>query len=327
MKIKKSTISLIVLALISIILITGSLFPIANNLDKNNGHLYIKNIGQEVYAQDDGGDDGGGDDGGGVEESDDSGDSEEGSEEEGQDVQDIEEEIDQQEKDYFTEENMDGSYAYEGENEATETPEERAFEAAEFKAEEEDDEATNKALHEENDGWYGGPKDSEGNLLDREDWPADAEYDNEDETGQLKVNEKGFREYLKDRDIDLDTDYYKYSPDEKKKMEEEYEEQKEDKYRDITTAGEDVEGFERFVQEKRGNGYDFDDNYHLETPEEQRKLEKEFNEMKLKRAAEYIKPSEQIPIKGVVPTIVKPDNNDRDKDRGDQTINKKDIQR
>jgi len=29
------------------------------------------------------------------------------------------------------------------------------------KAKEEDDEATNTALDEENDGWYGGPKDSE----------------------------------------------------------------------------------------------------------------------------------------------------------------------
>ena len=114
----------------------------------------------------------------------------------------------------------------------------------------------------------------------------------------LKVDEKGFREYLKDRDIDLDTDYYKYSPDEKKKMEEEYEEQKEDKYRDITTAGEDVEGFERFVEEKKGYGYDFDDNYHWETPEEQRNLEKEFNDMKLKRAGEDLKPSEPIPIIG-----------------------------
>ena len=46
---------------------------------------------------------------------------------------------------------MDGSYAYEGENEATETPEERAFEAAEFKAEEEDDEAFNKYLKEQSE--------------------------------------------------------------------------------------------------------------------------------------------------------------------------------
>jgi hypothetical protein len=64
MIIKKSTISLIVLALISIIIITGSLFQIANDLVQSNGHLYVKNIGQEVYAQDDGGGDGG-DDGGG----------------------------------------------------------------------------------------------------------------------------------------------------------------------------------------------------------------------------------------------------------------------
>ena len=34
----------------SIILITGSPFQTANNLVENNGHLYIKNIGQEVYA-------------------------------------------------------------------------------------------------------------------------------------------------------------------------------------------------------------------------------------------------------------------------------------
>jgi len=66
MEIKKSAIAIIVLALMSIILITGSPFQIANNLVENNGHLYIKNIGQEAYAadEDDGGDSGG-DDGGG----------------------------------------------------------------------------------------------------------------------------------------------------------------------------------------------------------------------------------------------------------------------
>jgi hypothetical protein len=230
--------------------------------------------------------------------------------------------------DYLDEENVDRSYNYEGENEATETQEEKEFEEQEFIAKMEDDLAdadtpeekqaiqadiakaketfakNDPPYDEENDGYYGGPKDSEGNLLDREDWPADAEYDNEDETGQLKVDEKGFREYLKDRDIDLDTDYYKYSPDEKKKMEEEYEEQKEDKYRDITTAGEDVEGFERFVEEKKGNDYNFEKDYHWESAEDQSKLEKEFNDMKLKRAGEDLQPSEQIPIKGG-PVIVK----------------------
>jgi hypothetical protein len=55
MKLNKSTISLIMLAIISIILIIGSPFQITNDLVKSNGHLYIKNIGQEVYAQDDGG--------------------------------------------------------------------------------------------------------------------------------------------------------------------------------------------------------------------------------------------------------------------------------
>ena len=39
--------------------------------------------------------------------------------------------------------------------------------------------------------------------------------------------------------------YWKIPRDEKIGMEKEFEEQKEDKYRDITTAGEDVEGFER----------------------------------------------------------------------------------
>lgn len=56
MKIKKSAIAIIVLALMSIILITGSPFQISNNLVENNGHLDIKQIGQEVYAEDDDGD-------------------------------------------------------------------------------------------------------------------------------------------------------------------------------------------------------------------------------------------------------------------------------
>ena len=34
------------------------------------------------------------------------------------------------------------------------------------------------------------------------------------------------------------------------------------------------------------------------------KLEEEFNEMKLKRAGEDLKPTEEIPIKGVGPDIV-----------------------
>ena len=57
MKMKKSATGLIVLAFTSIILITGSPFQIATDLVKNNGHLYLKNIGQEVYAEDDDGSD------------------------------------------------------------------------------------------------------------------------------------------------------------------------------------------------------------------------------------------------------------------------------
>jgi hypothetical protein len=67
-KIKKSAIGMFVLAFTSLILITGSPFQTANNLVENNGHLYIKNIGQKVYAAEDegngGDDDGGSDDGG-----------------------------------------------------------------------------------------------------------------------------------------------------------------------------------------------------------------------------------------------------------------------
>ena len=55
MKMKKSATGLIVLAFTSIILIIGSPFQIATDLVKNNGHLYLKNIGQEVYAEDDDG--------------------------------------------------------------------------------------------------------------------------------------------------------------------------------------------------------------------------------------------------------------------------------
>ena len=54
-KIKKSAIGMIVLTFTSLILITGSLFQILTNLVENNGHLYIKNIGQKVYAADDNG--------------------------------------------------------------------------------------------------------------------------------------------------------------------------------------------------------------------------------------------------------------------------------
>ena len=60
MKIIKSAIGMIVLTFTSLILITGSPFQITSNLVENNGHLYIKNIGQEAYGADD--DDGSGDD-------------------------------------------------------------------------------------------------------------------------------------------------------------------------------------------------------------------------------------------------------------------------
>ena len=85
MKIKKSAISLIVLAFTSLILITGSPFQIPSNLVENNGHLNYKNIGQEAYAADDdggegddgsdGGDDGSSNDEGGGDDGDDNGDS------------------------------------------------------------------------------------------------------------------------------------------------------------------------------------------------------------------------------------------------------------
>ena len=50
MIIKKSVIGIILLAFTSIILTTGSPFPIANNLVENNGLLYIKYFGLQVYA-------------------------------------------------------------------------------------------------------------------------------------------------------------------------------------------------------------------------------------------------------------------------------------
>lgn len=57
MKIKKSAFGLIVWALISIIIITSFRFQISSVLFENNRHLDIKNIGQEVYAEDDDEDD------------------------------------------------------------------------------------------------------------------------------------------------------------------------------------------------------------------------------------------------------------------------------
>jgi hypothetical protein len=217
MKIKKSTIGMVVVAFTSLILITGSPFQISSSLVENYGHLYIKNVGQEAYAEDDGGgDDGGGDDGGGSDDSDDSGDSVDGGDESddvgeeedssNEESEDSSEENEQSSEDkvyedtesekaennnedttnYLDEENVDSSY----ENEVTETEKEDV-----------------QPYDDENDGWYGGPKDSEGHLLDKEDWPTDSEYDNEDERGQLPVSEKGFREYLKDKDISLDEDY------------------------------------------------------------------------------------------------------------------------
>ena len=91
-------------------------------------------------------------------------------------------------KAYDSEENLASSY----ENEATETEEE---------------EDVLQPYDDENDGWYGGPKDSEVHVLAKEDWPTDSEYDNEDERGQLPVSERGFREYLKGNDISLDEGY------------------------------------------------------------------------------------------------------------------------
>ncbi len=54
----KSTIAIIVLAFASLILITGSLIQLANNLgENNNGLIDIKNIGQKAYAEADDEDD------------------------------------------------------------------------------------------------------------------------------------------------------------------------------------------------------------------------------------------------------------------------------
>jgi hypothetical protein len=216
----KPAIGMIVLAFTSLILITGSPFQIVNNLVENNGHLYIKNIGQDVYGQ---GDDGGGGDDGGDDssDSDDSGDSDDGGDEAD-----------------------DG-----GEDESDESEE---LETSSEEATEEEEE----------------PEDYNPNNVDSD---GDGLYDDEEPTEEeIKASEG--------EEDDTETN-------------------NEDRYRDITTAGEDVEGFERFVEEKKGKNYNFETDYHWETPEEQRKLEEEFNEMKLKRAGEDLKPTEIIPIK------------------------------
>ena len=119
MKSKKVTICLIVLMLISIILITGSPFQITSDLVKSNGNLFIKNIGQ-VYGEED---EDGGDDGGGSDEESENG----------------EESSEESENEYLSEENVDKSYNYEGEDESTETEEEKKFEEKEFVADLEDD--------------------------------------------------------------------------------------------------------------------------------------------------------------------------------------------
>ena len=119
MKLKKATICLIVLTLISIILITGSPFQITIDLVKSNGNLFIKNIGQ-VYGEED---EDGGDDGGGSDEESENG----------------EESSEESENEYLSEENVDKSYNYEGEDESTETEEEKKFEEKEFVADLEDD--------------------------------------------------------------------------------------------------------------------------------------------------------------------------------------------
>ena len=53
MIIKKSGIGIILLTFTSIILTTCPPFQIANNLIENNGLLYIKYFGLQVYAADD----------------------------------------------------------------------------------------------------------------------------------------------------------------------------------------------------------------------------------------------------------------------------------
>jgi hypothetical protein len=89
-----------------------------------------------------------------------------------------------------------------------------------------DKEQQEKQEEEQNDGWYGGPRDSEGNLIPFEDVP-DSEYDNEDRE-PLKY-EKAYREYLKkEHDMDLDgKEYWKIPREVKIDMEKRFEEQKE----------------------------------------------------------------------------------------------------
>ncbi len=53
MIIKKAIIGIIIFSFTSIILTTGSSFQIANNLFENNGLLFIKYFGLQVYAADD----------------------------------------------------------------------------------------------------------------------------------------------------------------------------------------------------------------------------------------------------------------------------------
>jgi hypothetical protein len=57
MIIKKSLIGLIILKFTSIILTTGSIFQLASNVVVNNGLLYIKNLGLQVYGLNDDDDD------------------------------------------------------------------------------------------------------------------------------------------------------------------------------------------------------------------------------------------------------------------------------
>ena len=53
MMIKKAVIGIIILTFTSIILTTGSPFQMSNNLFENNGLLFIKYFGLQVYAADD----------------------------------------------------------------------------------------------------------------------------------------------------------------------------------------------------------------------------------------------------------------------------------
>jgi hypothetical protein len=57
MIIKKSLIGLIILKFTSIILTTGWIFQLASNVVVNNGLLYIKNLGLQVYGVDEDEDD------------------------------------------------------------------------------------------------------------------------------------------------------------------------------------------------------------------------------------------------------------------------------